>query len=169
MIWSLTHRADPWSCGMADRHYSRQSIGSPQFVPPGRCTVLKNEAARVLWVTSWPFAEYVKHQWAGAWMNSMFRSEGDHLASALILEAIAATRYIWTPPPLGMVTFVDPRATPGVMVRGERIHGYCYLRAGFSHVGFTQGGLWAWQMLPLEMPPAEPPMGATFDLLARSA
>jgi hypothetical protein len=27
--------------------------------------------------------------------------------------------------------------------------------AGFRHVGFTKGGLWAWQMLPDEMPPAE--------------
>jgi len=30
--------------------------------------------------------------------------------------------------------------------------GYCYLKAGFKHVGFTKGGLWAWQMLPSEMP-----------------
>jgi hypothetical protein len=166
MIWHLTHRADPWSCSIADRHYNRQSIGSPQFVPPGRCVVLKAESVPALWVTSWPFAEYVQHEWAGAWVNSLFRSEGDDRASDLILAAIAATRHFWPPPPLGLITFVDPTAVPGVVVRGERIFGFSYLKAGFRHVGETKGGLWAWQMLPAEMPAAEPPHGSTLRLLA---
>lgn len=165
MMWRLSDRADPWACALADRHYSRQKIGSPQFVPPGRCIVLKAEDVPALWVTSWPFAEYVKHEWAGAWVNSLFRSEGDALASGLILAAIAATRFFWVPPPLGLVTFVDPTATPGIMVRGERIHGFAYLKAGFRHVGFTKGGLWAWQMLPDEMPTAMPPFGGQLPLI----
>jgi hypothetical protein len=139
---------------MADRHYNRQKVGSPQFVPPGRCLVLKAE--RALWVTSWPFAEYVRHDWAGAWMNSLFRSEGEGVASSLIVEAVAATRaHYGTPPPLGMVSFVDPKHVPGVMVRGERVFGFCYHKAGFRHVGFTKGGLWAWQLLPADMPAPE--------------
>ena len=48
-MWSVSHRADPWACRMADRHYNRQKIGSPQFVPPGRCVVLRQPQA--LWVT----------------------------------------------------------------------------------------------------------------------
>ena len=40
MIWSLSNRADPFARDIADRHYNRQKIGSPQFVPPGRCVVL---------------------------------------------------------------------------------------------------------------------------------
>jgi hypothetical protein len=166
MIWRVSNRADPRAVLIADRHYNRQKIGSPQFVPPGRCAVLIADGA--LWVTSWPFAEYVKHEWAGAWVNSLFRSERDDRASDMILAAISATRHFWTPPPLGMITFVDPKKTPGVVVRGERIHGFCYMKAGFRHVGFTKGGLWAWQMLPADMPAAEPPFGATLGLLSDS-
>lgn len=122
-------------------------------MPPGRCLVLLTD--RALWVTSWPFAQYVKHAWPGAWVNSLFRKERPGQASALIREAVAATRSIWTPPALGMVSFVDPKHVKPTMVRGKAIYGYCYLKAGFTHVGFTKGGLWVWQMLPAVMPPAE--------------
>lgn len=154
-MWRLSHRADAAALPLADRHYNRQKVGSPQFVPPGRCIVLLSECERALWVTSWPFAEFVKHAWAGAWVNSLFRSEKAGTASTLILEAVAATLSIWEPPALGLITFVDPKHVPPVMRRGKAIYGYCYLKAGFRHVGFTKSGLWAWQLLPHEMPQAE--------------
>ena len=150
----MSHRAESKACEIADRHYNRQKIGSPQFVPPGRCLVFRADAA--LWVTSWPFAEYVRHAWPGAWVNSLFRREAGELASTLILWAVAHTRAEWEPPELGMVTFVDPKHVKPVIRRGKPIYGYCYLMAGFRHVGFTKGGLWAWQMLPNEMPDAQP-------------
>jgi hypothetical protein len=153
--WLLSHRADTRALPLADRHYNRRKIGSPQFVPPGRCLVLLSDCERALWVTSWPFAEYVKHAWAGAWVNSLFRSESAGIASELILQAIAVTRSIWEPPELGMITFVDPKHVAAKKVRGQSVHGYCYLKAGFKHVGYTKGGLWAWQMLPHEMPEAK--------------
>lgn len=157
--WRMSHRADIGALPLADRHYNRRKVGSPQFVPPGRCVVLLIPDA-ALWVTSWPFAEYVRHAWPGAWVNSLFRREvrshsTSHSlshASDLIRSAIAITRSIWSPPAQGMVTFVDPKHVRPTIVRGARIYGYCYLRAGFTHVGFTKGGLWAWQMLPAEMP-----------------
>jgi hypothetical protein len=153
--WRLSNRFAREALPLADRHYNRQKIGSPQFVPPGRCLVLLTECERALWVTSWPFAQYVRHAWAGAWVNSLFRSEGAGVASELIRDAVAATRSIWQPPELGMVTFVSPKHVPPKMRRGEAIYGYSYLRAGFKHVGFTKGGLWAWQMLPADMPAAK--------------
>lgn len=152
MIWALSHRADPVSVAIADRHYNRQKIGSPQFVPPGRCVVLRGKDDNALWVTSWPFAEYVRHAWAGAWVNSLFRNEGAGLSSELILQAVAATKSIWTPPDMGLITFVDAEKT-----RHKRDPGRCYRKAGFSHVGFTKGGLWAFQLLPERMPPVAPP------------
>ncbi len=151
-FWELSHRADSRSVGIADRHYNRQTIGSPQFVPPGRCLVLRERHGKALWVTSYPFAEYVKHAWAGAWVNSLFRSEGAGLASDLIREAVAITRSIWTPPELGIISFVDPDHVSPTIIRGKPLYGYCYLKAGWKHVGFTKGGLWAWQQLPAEMP-----------------
>ncbi len=152
MKWTLSNRFDREALPLADRHYNRRKVGSPQFVPPGRCVVLRQPQA--LWVTSWPFAQYVRHAWAGAWVNSLFRSEGAGKASDLILEAIAVTRSIWQPPELGIITFVSPKHVPPKMRRGQPIYGFCYLKAGFRHVGFTKGGLWAWQMLPAEMPEA---------------
>jgi hypothetical protein len=137
---------------LADRHYNRQKVGSPQFVPPGRCVVLYAPAGAV-WVTSWPFAEYVKHQWAGAWVNSLFRKECDGVASEMILQAVAATRAVWPDvPPLGLVSFIDPLHVKTRKVRGRPAIGESYFAAGFAHVGYTKGGLWAFQLLPERMP-----------------
>jgi hypothetical protein len=133
--WIESHRAHPASRRIADRHYNRQKIGSKQFVPPGRCLVLITEDCSALWVTSWPFAEYVKHAWAGAWVNSLFRNEGPVLSSDLIRDAVDITRAKWEEPPEGMVTFVD-----STKVRSTN-PGFCYLAAGWSRVGFTKGGL----------------------------
>ena len=158
-MWQLSHRADQHALPIADRHYNRQKIGSPQFVPPGRCVVLITTCERALWVTSWPFAAYVQHAWAGAWVNSLFRNEGAGLSSELIVQAVAATRAIWEPPERGMVTFVDASK-----VRRKRDPGRCYLRAGFTRVGETKGGLLAFQILPADMPSPEPAIGTTEGL-----
>lgn len=101
MIWHLSGRADPRALPLADRHYNRQKPGTPQFVPPGRCLVLLTPESGALWVTSWPFAEYTKHEWAGAWINSLFRNERPdiYLSSNLILQAVAATRAHYGAPP----------------------------------------------------------------------
>jgi hypothetical protein len=146
-VWEVSHRADRLAVPLADRHYNRQKIGSKQFVPPGRCFVLRHGTSAV-WVTSWPFGEYVRHAWPGAWINSLFRNESEHLASAMICEAVGLTRGRWPDvPELGMVTFVDASK-----VRQKRNPGYCYLMAGFRQVGETRGGLLAFQMLAAEMP-----------------
>lgn len=52
----------------------------------------------------------------------------------------------WEAPALGMVTFVDAGK-----VKAKRNPGYCYLRAGFEHVGETKGGLLAFQLLPTQI------------------
>jgi hypothetical protein len=147
--WSLSHRADQNSRVIADRHYNRQKVGSRGFVPPGRCLVLRTPDSSALWVTSWPFAEYVKHEWAGAWINSLFRKEsGDILASTLIRSAVAASLAKWTTPPeLGIVSFVN-----AAKVKAKRNPGICYIHAGFTLVGETKSGLLAYQLLPSEMP-----------------
>ena len=159
-MWALSHRADPRALPLADRHYNRQKPGTPQFVPPGRCLVLLTPDARALWVTSWPFARYVKHAWAGAWVCSCFRNEGAGLSSELIRDAVAATRaYYGEPPVEGMVTFVDADKT-----RWKRDPGYCYLRAGFKNAGHTKGGLVALTMRPDDMPPPDAPIGLVTTL-----
>ena len=138
---------------LADRHYNRQTVGSPQFVPPGRCLVFKADGA--VWATSWPFAEHVKHAWAGAWVNSIFRKECDGRASEFISDAVAATRAVWEPPELGIVSFIDPLEVKPRKVRGRPAIAESYFAAGWSHVGYTKAGLWVMQQLPERMPPAQ--------------
>lgn len=177
MIWRLSHRADPEVVPIADRHYNRQKIGSPQFVPPGRCIVLKAGTREQLrtrytggafWISSWPFAEYVKHRWAGAWICSAFRNEGAGLSSELILEAVAITRGIWNPPDDGMVTFVNEIKT----IRGrsgKSLPGKCFRDAGFYDAGTTQGGLIALQLRAEYMPKPimiESDQGSLFEWVA---
>jgi hypothetical protein len=160
-MWHLSHRADPDVVPLADRHYNRQKVGSPQFAPPGRCMVLKTAELDAFWITSWPFAEYVKHAWAGAWVCSAFRNESAHLSSTMIRDALAATRAFYgDAPPLGMVTFVDTAKT-----RRKRDPGRCYLRAGFKPCGHTKGGLVALQCLPADMPEARHALGTQALLL----
>jgi hypothetical protein len=148
MRWMLTNRADPRAAKIADRHYNRQKPGTRQFTPPGRVIVLVTPEYDALWCTSAPYAQYVRHAWAGAWVCSLFRNESGHLSSDLIREAVAITRGIWPDvPPLGMVTFVDRSKT-----RPKRDPGYCYRMAGWRACGMTKGGLYALQQLPGEMP-----------------
>lgn len=152
--WRLSDRFDPAALPLADRHYNRQKPGTPQFVPPGRCLVLLTADADALWVSSWPFPQYTRHAWAGAWVNSCFRNENPaNLSSDLIRAAVAHTRWAWgDAPDLGMVTFIDT-----AKVRRKRDFGRCYRRAGFRPCGWTKGGLLALQMVPDAMPePAEP-------------
>lgn len=158
-LWKVSDRFDPEALPIADRHYNRRKPGSPQFVPPGRCFVLLADAA--LWVTSWPFPEFVKHQWAGAWINSCFRNESPQAASQLIRAAVAMTRWKWpNVPELGMVSFIDPKHVTPRKVRGRSTWGHSYFEAGFSHVGYTKHGLWTMQMVPSSMPDPLEPMNA---------
>lgn len=169
MIWQTSHRADPFCADIADRHYSRQTIGSPQFVPPGSCFVLKAETptGRAYWVTSWPFAEYTKHAWAGAWICSAFRNEGAGRAADMIRDAVAATRaHYGEPPALGMVTFVDRDKVRPTMVHGKPVWGWTFRKAGFKDCGETKGGLLALQLLPTAMPRAEHAIGQQASLFA---
>ena len=182
MMWAISNRADPCAVAIADRHYNRQKHGTPQFMPPGSCVVFNTLDGRAVWGTSWPKAEYVKHAWAGAWVNSIFRNEGAALSSRLIREAVAATRAFYgPPPPLGMVTFIDTEKTAP-----KEVPGWCYRRAGFkrarcpahaaapnadcaSCAGRTKGGLVALQLLPARMPAADWPLGITLGLFGRSS
>ena len=166
-------RADPFAREIADRHYNRQKIGAKQFVPPGRCVVfvIPREA---FWITSWPFAQYVKHAWAGAWVCSAFRNERRdlHLSSELIREALAATHHEWQPPSEGMVTFVDRSKT-----RPKQDPGYCYLKAGFHVSGThpccadkpreTAGGLVALHLGSDAIPAAHDALPQAFYEIAR--
>jgi len=153
--WKVSHRADPIAVALADRHYNRQHVGSPsssrrvvtsassrpKAMPSGR------PHGRSRSTSSTPGPD------RGSTRSSA--TKAPTLSSELILEAIAATRWTWTPPDLGIITFVDAGK-----VRRKRDPGRCYRRAGFDHVGYTKGGLLVFGMLPDAMPDAVMPLGA---------
>ena len=166
MIWQPSHRGHTPARLLADRHYSRQKPGTPQFMPSGSCRVLVAANHKAVFGLSFPKAEHVKHAWAGAWICSIFRNENaGPLASAMIRDAMAIfqTDYGYgAPPPLGCITFVDPKMVQGVLVRGERVKGFCFFKAGFRLVGETKKrGLLAYQLLPRDMPPPQPMRAAS--------
>lgn len=177
--WTLSDRCDPIARVLADRHYNRQSVGADNFAPPGRCLVLRHPSP-AFWITSWHFAEYVRHAWAGAWVCSAFRNEGAALSSTLILAALAVSAWKWpapsvpalrvtrhhsrsdlTPIRIAMVTFVDEDKT-----RTKRDPGRCFRRAGFVDVGRTKGGLVALGLPVENVPRARMPVGGQMGLWA---
>ena len=153
MHWTLSYHCDPLAVPLADRHYSRKTVGSPQFTPPGRKAVFLTDDQKALWVTSWPYPELVAHRWPNAWICTLFRNEGPVLSSKLIREAVAATRHcLGEPPELGMVTWIHAKK-----VRRKRDPGRCFRRAGFLADGMTKNGLVALVMPRDAMPAAEAP------------
>lgn len=153
----MSRRFDQEARKIADRHYSRQKPGTPDFVGNVSPLVLlapHDGPARALWVTAWQ--SYVRHEWVNAWQCVLFRNEGAGLSSELISEAVAATRWVWGGmPENGFVTFVDRSKT-----RPKRDPGYCYLMAGWEMVGRTKGGLVVLRLRPEKMPDPEAPHGA---------
>lgn len=159
MKWRQVNRFSQDAARLADRHYTRQTVGSPQFMPSGRALVLLTEAGDAVWGTSWQVSDagvaMAVHDWPLAWNCSIFRNEGPVLSSDLIREAVAATRAVWgEPPEQGFVTFVDATA-----VRHKRDPGRCYLRAGWRRAGATRSGKVALVLDPSSFPDAEAPIG----------
>lgn len=90
--WQRSHKFDRAALPLADRHYNRRKVGSPQFVPPGRALVLVTPAYDALWVTSFPYAQYVRHAWAGAMVCSLFRNESPTRASEVFTQTLKYRR-----------------------------------------------------------------------------
>lgn len=56
-LWQRTKRFDPAVARLADSHYSRQKVGSPQFHPPGQSIVLYVPGPQ------WPFRAWAGWVW----------------------------------------------------------------------------------------------------------
>ena len=158
MIWRLAHRFDPAAVAVADRHYSRQKPGTSQCMPPGRALVLHSivNGQEAVWGTSWQAEGCADHDWPGAWVCSLFRNETTVRASAMIRDAVAATRFYYGDAPAqGMITFVNAKA-----VRDKQDPGHAFIIAGFRVVGKTRRrALIALRLDPARMPDAAPALG----------
>lgn len=148
MRWQKSWKRDPRALKLADRHYNRTKPGSLGFGPPGRSITLcveDQQEVTALWMTVFP-------RFSTVWINNLFRNEGIHRSSKLIIEAIACSKYKWADevPSEGIITYVNPK-----MVRKKRDPGRCYKAAGFIEIGETGGGLLIFQMKKEDMPEAQ--------------
>ncbi len=116
---------------LADRHYSRQSVGARDFVGPGRNLILRNAAGTVLFVWLWPQVEY-RMDGQDGYNCTIFRNESERLSSEIILEAERWAINKWGPN--RMYTYVDPRRI------ASRNPGYCFKVAGWFKVGESKDG-----------------------------
>lgn len=137
--WVVTHKYDPRGAALADRHYSRRTIGSPQFMPPGETLVLVTEDGRAVfgWRRPHPASGLRAMNGLDGWTCTIFRSEYEERgrASGLILAAeqrlLQSGRSIG---PDGMLTYVFDRK-----VRSSN-PGCCFKKAGWLAGSRSQRG-----------------------------
>lgn len=130
--WHTVTKFDTRACALADRHYSRRKVGSPQFMPPGQTIVLLTPGADAVfgWWRPDPKAGIKPMNGLDGWTCTIFRNESPAKSSDLILlaeDALRASGYGCGPD--GLITYVwDSRiksANPG----------YCFKRAGWRVTG----------------------------------
>jgi len=124
-----TWAADPEMAQLADRHYSRRTIGAAQYASPGRALHLRDNAGLVLF--TWVWSLYRADKQTG-FHCTIFRNESARLSSDIILEAEMLAVLEWGPG--RAFTYVD-----GSRVASQN-PGYCFKCAGWQYVGVSQAG-----------------------------
>lgn len=132
--WEQVRRTDSRARALADRHYSRQTVGAVDFMANGRTFVLLSLDATAVWGV----IENMDPAGGRRWRCSIFRNEGSARSSDLIREATALTYSHWMRrgglPPVPLTTEVDPAKT-----RHKRDPGRCFLRAGWTRIDERRG------------------------------
>lgn len=137
--WMLSERGkyDHTAAALADRHYSRRTKGSPQFMPPGETLVLVVAAATSVfgWRRPHPLSGVIELNGLDGWTCTIFRHEGPELASELILAAERALVAIkQSCGPDGLITYVFDEK-----VRSNN-PGWCFKCAGWKATGRSKDG-----------------------------
>ncbi len=131
-MWIRTKKFDAAAAQLADRHYSRRKIGSPQFMPPGQTIVLitPNKDAVWGWWRPDPASGIKSMNKRDGWTCTIFRNESRVLSSELVLAAeqvLLSSGY--TIGPDGMLTYVWDKK-----VRSTN-PGCCFKIAGWKVAG----------------------------------
>ena len=128
----VTNHFDPEMAMLADRHYSRRTVGARQFLYSGRKIVIRDAAGLVLF--GWMFPDEDKRMDGQTGYNcAIFRNESQRQSSDIILECedIAIAR--WGPG--RMYTYVNPAKIRSVNP------GYCFKQAGWKNVRNADGSI----------------------------
>lgn len=128
MSFFRTTKFDKCVAALADKHYSRRTVGSPQFMPPGQTIVLVTPDGQAGW--GWwrphPTSGIVALNKLDGWTCTFFRNESEALSSTLILEAECELLNSGLGcGPDGMLTYVwDSKVS-------SANKGFCYKKAGW--------------------------------------
>ncbi|MBO4228062.1 hypothetical protein [Bradyrhizobium neotropicale] len=135
--WRQVTKFDPAACALADRHYSRRKVGSPQFMPPGQTFVLMTPGNDAVfgWWRPHPRSGITPMNGLVGWTCTIFRNESRFRSSDLILAAeefLVRTKV--GVGPAGFITYVwDKRVT-------SANPGYCFKIAGWKRTGKSADG-----------------------------
>lgn len=134
--WVVVPKFTPVGARLADGHYSRRTIGSPQFMPPGQTLVLvtPDEDAVFGWWRPHPDAGIVAMNGLDGWTCTIFRNTGPQLSSDLILAAERELLERYECGPDGLITYVWDRKVASVNP------GYCFKVAGWKVTGRSADG-----------------------------
>ncbi len=134
--WRRVLRTDASARALADRHYSRQTVGAAEFMSSGRTLVLLTPCARAVWGA---IENHAPGSTELRWRVSIFRNEGAGLSSELIRAATSRT-FAWWRMHYGAIPAAPLRTEiDRGRVRSKRDPGYCFLCAGWRVVGVTDG------------------------------
>lgn len=151
-VWFRVNKFDPRAASLADRHYSRQTIGAKQTLGPGQTLLMLTPDERAVWGVVCnldPVGEL-------RWRNSIFHNESSTRSSDLIRAATQMTHDRWKHfyggfPPVPLTTEVDILAT--IERRSKRSPpGQCYYMAGWTFVRDIPAGHGRSAKVELEAP-----------------
>ena len=141
-FWCKVGRYDSLAAELADGHYSRQSPGDDQYMPPGRCVAFvhhgqptRRKGSRGL--ATWGVVYNVfRDVWR--WRNSIFHNDSTTLTSELVEAGTLATYIEWRAqygelPPQPLITEIDIEATKARRSKHKE-PGACYRAAGWREV-----------------------------------
>lgn len=128
----ITTHFDPEMAMLADRHYSRRTVGARQFLYSGRKIVIRDAAGDVLF--GWLFPDETMRMDAQTGYNcAIFRNESPRRSSEIILECETIAVARWGPN--RMYTYVNP-----AKIRSAN-PGYCFKLAGWTNVRNPDGSI----------------------------
>jgi len=129
--WIQTHNCDEAGRKLADRHYSRQTIGAARFTRPGKNLVLRTAEGDAVWAT-W-YGKFRRDE-LDACECTIFRNESSYLSSYLISYACLASFLHEGEGSLkdGIITYVDDSKVNSVNP------GFSFRSVGFKYIGRTK-------------------------------
>lgn len=134
-VWRRVKKFDKAAVALADRHYSRRTPGSPQFMPPGQTIVLLADRAVFGWWRPDPATGFKQMNGLDGWTCTIFRNESKRLSSELILaaeqELVKDGRGCG---PDGMITYVWDKKVASANP------GFCFKKAGWRVTGRSADG-----------------------------